>query len=220
MRAEGSHHGLGILAVDVHEQRKPGVPLDESRDVGIPASGNEVAFPMPGNGSVLDRRGSMGDRDTVDNLATTQSSDIAVPRLTDHPLGPSVLLELFFQPPTRLNEEASRDGLVRHLQALIIQVGPLEPAGDLFRRPVQRQLAGHYTPEPAIERESTEFRTTCAIPGGLICLVRTIPLLIGVLLDLTADGRRRTSGLPGNLTQRRAGRCVGKACLVAHMSSG
>lgn len=116
-----------------------------------------------------------------------------------------MLLELFFQHPTRLNEEASIDGLVRHLQALIIQIGPLEPAGDLFRRPVHRQLAGHYTPEPAIQRESTEFRTTCAIPGGLIRPVRPITLLIGVSPDLTADCRRCTMELPGNLTQRRAG---------------
>ncbi len=88
MRAEGSHHGLGVLAVDFHEHRKPGVPLDERRDVGITASGNEVAFPMPGNGSVLDLRGSIGNRDTVDNLAATQAPDIAVPRLTQHSVGP------------------------------------------------------------------------------------------------------------------------------------
>src|SRR6476646_3458368 len=117
-----------------------------------------------------------------------------------------MLLEFFFQHPTRLNEDASIDGLVRHLQALIVQIGPLEPAGDLFRRPVQRQLAGHYIPEPAIQREPTEFRTTRAVPGGLIRPVCTITLLIGVSRDLTADGRRRTIELPGNLTQRRAGR--------------
>lgn len=116
-----------------------------------------------------------------------------------------MLLEFFFQHPPRLNEEASIDGLVRHLQALIVQIGPLEPAGDLFWRPVPRQLAGHYTLEPAIERESTECRTTGAIPGGLIRPVRTISLLIGVSRDLTADGRRRTIERPGNLTQRRAG---------------
>lgn len=88
VRAESRHHGLGVLAVDFHKHRKPGVPLDERRDVGIATSGNEVAVPMPGNGSVLDLRGSMGNRDPVDNLATPQSPDIAVPRLTKHPLGP------------------------------------------------------------------------------------------------------------------------------------
>lgn len=88
LRAEGRHHGLGVLARDFHEHRKPGVPLDERRDVGIAPSSNEVAFPMSRNSSVLDRRGSMGNRDPVDNLATTQSSNIAVPRLTEHALGP------------------------------------------------------------------------------------------------------------------------------------
>ncbi len=88
LRAEGRHHGLGVLAVHFHKHRKPGVPLDERRDVGIATSGNEVAFPMPRNGSVLDLRGSIGNRDPVDNLATTQSPDVAVPRLTEHALGP------------------------------------------------------------------------------------------------------------------------------------
>jgi hypothetical protein len=30
---EGRHHGLGALARNVHEHRKPGVPLDERRSV-------------------------------------------------------------------------------------------------------------------------------------------------------------------------------------------
>lgn len=88
LRAEGRHHGLGVLAVNLHKHCKPGVPLDERRDVGIATSGNEVAFPMPRDGSVLDLGGSIGDGDPVDNLATTQSPDIAVPRLTKHALGP------------------------------------------------------------------------------------------------------------------------------------
>ena len=64
------------------------MPLDERRDVGITTSGKEIAFSMPGNGSVLDLRGSMGNRDPVDNLATPQAPDIAVPRLPEHALGP------------------------------------------------------------------------------------------------------------------------------------
>jgi hypothetical protein len=102
LRAEGSHYGLGVLAVDFHEHRKPGVPLDQRRNVGIPASGHEITLPMSGNGSVLNLRGPIGNRDTVDNLAATQAPDIAVPRLTQHSLGPQVLLKLFFQRPTRL----------------------------------------------------------------------------------------------------------------------
>ena len=88
LRAEGRHHGLGVLASDFHEHRKPGVPLDESRDVGIGTSGNEVTFPMTGDGSVRDLRGAIGNGDPIDNLATPQSPDIAVSRLTEHSLGP------------------------------------------------------------------------------------------------------------------------------------
>lgn len=87
VRAEGRHHGLGALAADFDEHRKSGVPLDERRDVSIVTSGNEVALPMSENGSVCDLRGAIGNRDPVDNVATTQSSDIAMSRLTEYALG-------------------------------------------------------------------------------------------------------------------------------------
>lgn len=88
LHTEGRHHGLGVLARNFHEHRKPGVPLDERRDVGIATSGHKVAFPMTRDGSGLNLRGAIGNRDPIDNLATPQSPDIAVPRLSEYSLSP------------------------------------------------------------------------------------------------------------------------------------
>ena len=99
VRAKGRHHGLGVLARDFHQHRKPGVPLDERREVGIATSGNEVAFPMTRDGSVFDLRSAIGNGNPIDNLPTPQSPDIAVSRLAKHALSPEMLLQLFFQPP-------------------------------------------------------------------------------------------------------------------------
>ncbi len=105
--AQGPHHGVGVLARDFQEHRKPGVPLDKRRDVGIATSGNEVTFPMTRDGSVFDLRRAIGNGDPIDNLPTPQSPDIAVSRLAKHALSPEMLLELFFQHAPRLDEKAS-----------------------------------------------------------------------------------------------------------------
>jgi hypothetical protein len=79
----------------------------------------------------------------IDNLASPQATDIAVSRLAEHTLGPEMLLKLFFSTPC-LNEEASIDGFVRHVQALLIRIRPFEPAVDLLWRPIECELAAHY----------------------------------------------------------------------------
>lgn len=78
VRAEGRHHGLGILARNFDQHRKPGVPFDERRDVGIATPGNEVAFPMTRDGSVFDLRSAIGNGPSIDNLPPPQPPDIAV----------------------------------------------------------------------------------------------------------------------------------------------
>src|SRR6478752_3754092 len=103
-----------------------------------------------------------------------------------------MLLKLFSQHSPRLNEEAAIDSLVRHVQTHLVRIGPFEPAGDLFRRPIQCELAGHYIPELPIQCESAQFWTTRPVPGMLICLDCTIRLRPSVSRDLTADRRRCT----------------------------
>ena len=124
-----------------------------------------------------------------------------MPRLTEHALSPEVLLQLFFQHPTRLNEEASIDGFERHVQGLIIPRRPFEPAGDQRWRPIECELATHYIPKLPIKCESTQFGATRTVPGAFICPGGLITLRRRVPRNLPADGRRLTLERLCNLTQ-------------------
>ena len=83
---------------------------------------DEIALPMTWNGSVLDLRWSFPDRDGLDDLALLMSALTRVLRAADAALGPKVPNEFFFQDPTRLNKEATVDGLVGHAQVLILGI--------------------------------------------------------------------------------------------------
>jgi len=48
--------------------------------------------------------------------------------------------QLFFQRSPRLDEQASINGFVGHAHTLVMGILGLQPSGDLFRRPLQRQL--------------------------------------------------------------------------------
>src|SRR5258708_24517864 len=61
-------------------------------------------------------------------------------RATHAPLRPQVLHQLFFQYATRLNEQTTVDGLVRHAHALVVGIPILQPPGNLLGRPVQNQF--------------------------------------------------------------------------------
>jgi hypothetical protein len=60
-------------------------------DVTVLGAADEIAFPMAGNGAVLDFRGSLPDGDGVDDLATAVSANTGLPRAADAPLGPKAL---------------------------------------------------------------------------------------------------------------------------------
>src|ERR1700688_2340691 len=48
-------------------------------------------------------------------------------RATHAPRRPQVVHQLFFQYPTRLNEQTTVDGLVRHAHALVVGIPILQP---------------------------------------------------------------------------------------------
>jgi len=47
------HDRAGVLGVDLYEQQIAGLSLDERGDVGVGRTGEEVAFPMPGDRTIL-----------------------------------------------------------------------------------------------------------------------------------------------------------------------
>jgi len=58
---ECRYDGLGVFSFDPDQNRKSRLPLYQSGDMGIGAAGNQVAFPMARNSSILDFWGAVTD---------------------------------------------------------------------------------------------------------------------------------------------------------------
>jgi hypothetical protein len=95
---------------------------------------------MTGDGAVLRFRRSFSNRDGIDDLTPRLPADTRMLRAADAALGPQMSNQLFFQYSPRLNEQAAVNGLVGHAYTLVMGILGLQPAGDLFRRPIQQQL--------------------------------------------------------------------------------
>jgi len=63
-----------------------------------------------------------------------------VPRAADPPFRGKLPNQLLFQRSARLNEQAAINRVVRHVQAPIVGILPLQPSGNLLRRPVPQQF--------------------------------------------------------------------------------
>jgi len=91
-----------------------------------------------------------------------------------------------------LHKETAIDGLVRHVHVSIARKGAAKPAGDLLRRPLTRQLAGHGRAQARTTDQPTPLGTPGARPRSTIGSLRTIPAGAAIALNLAADRRRRT----------------------------
>src|SRR5579864_6756663 len=106
-------------------------------DVTVLDAADEVALPMAGNGAVLNFRGPFPDGDGIDDLSTAVSTITRVPRAAYTPLGPKMLNQLLLQHSSRLNKQAAVNGFMGHAHGLVLAIPPLQPSGNLFRRPIQ-----------------------------------------------------------------------------------
>ena len=64
-------------------------------------------------------------------------------------------MRALLQHTSALHEQAQVNRLVRHLHVRILWMGPLEPARDLLRRPIRRELLGHARAQDGTLGEST-----------------------------------------------------------------
>src|SRR6516225_262233 len=110
--------------------------------------------------------------------------------------------QLLLQYPTRLNEQAAVDCLVRHLAGLVFRIRSLQPAGDLLGRPIQSEPFRNGPPEPRIGRQFTTFRTTSAVPGLLIGRRRAVTIIAAIAADFPAHRRGRAAQQPGYRSRR------------------
>ena len=83
---------------------KTRMPLHQRRDVTVFCATNEIAFPMTGDGAVLDFCGAFPDGDGIYDLTARVVKDPRVLRAADAALGSQVPHQLFLQHSAGLNE--------------------------------------------------------------------------------------------------------------------
>jgi hypothetical protein len=95
---------------------------------------------MTGDGAILDLRGSFPDGDGIYDLTTRVFEDASVLRAADAAPGSQVPQQLFLQHSAGLDEQTAVNRFVGHAHALVCGILDLQPAGNLFRRPIQNQF--------------------------------------------------------------------------------
>ena len=108
------------------------------------------------------------------------------------PARAQMIHQFLFQHPARLDEETSIDRLVRHSQPLVVRKLDLQPTGDLFRRPIQRQFTGDDVAQRPVAREYTLLGAQRRPPGSIICSSGAISIAPAVSCNsrLTVEGAR------------------------------
>ncbi len=139
MSRERADHGCGVLARDLEKHHKPGMALDQRRDVRVVGPGEKISFPVTWHGAILSLGWPFADGDSVNDLSQSALCGAAL-GLTHLPRRPQMRHQLFLQHATGLKKKTSIDRLVRYLHALVGSELPLQPAGDLLRRPLQCEL--------------------------------------------------------------------------------
>ena len=120
-------------------RHKAGLALDQRRDVRVVRPGEKISFPVTWHGAVLNLGRSFADGDRIDDLSQS-ALGVATLGLTHLPRRPQMRHQLLLQHAAGLNKETSIDRFVRYLHALVGSELPLQPAGDLLRRPLQCEL--------------------------------------------------------------------------------
>ena len=80
----------GVFAAHLDQGRKTRMPLHQRRDVTVFCAANEIAFPMTGDGTVLDFCGPLPDGDGIYDLTARVFKDTRVLRAADAALGSQV----------------------------------------------------------------------------------------------------------------------------------
>jgi hypothetical protein len=133
---------------------------------------------------------ALSDGDGIDDLTAPLAASAALLGSPNHSPRSQMRDELLLEHASRLNEETSVDRFVRDLHPLRARVSPLQPARDLFRRPIQAQLLGHKLLQSSLNRQSTGFRATGVIPGSPIGFGRAVRSPTAMASDFSAHRGR------------------------------
>src|ERR1700731_4458741 len=149
-------------------------------------------------GAVLNFRGPFSDGDGICDLTARVSEDTSVLRAAYATLGSQVPKQLFLQHSSRLNEQATVNGFVRHAHALVIGILGFQPSGNLFRRPVQNQFTRNDLLQLHMDRKKAALGPQGRLPGFAAGLVGSIYTTATMTCDFPAHGRHRSVQAFGN----------------------
>src|SRR5260370_12622291 len=96
MLSQGSNHSFCFFARDLDQHGKARMTFDQSRDVAVLATAQQIAFPMTRNRSVFHFRRPFADRDGIDDLTPSLPADRCMSRPAHAPLGSHVVHLPFF----------------------------------------------------------------------------------------------------------------------------
>src|SRR5271170_3513103 len=137
MARESGQNVLGLMIGNFDQGGIARMTLDQRDDLAALRTAQQIPFPVTGNGSVFDLRGSLSNRDRLGDLAAPILAS-ALARVAEASPSAQMLDELFFQHPASLDEQALVDRFMRYLHALIVGVADLQPSRDL---PVSYRLS-------------------------------------------------------------------------------
>ena len=96
----------------------------------------------PGTARLPNLGGPLADGDHIEDMPLSTLRVVAR-GVTHPPRGTQLRRQLLLQHAAGLDEEAAIDRFVRYLHILVGWELLLQPAGDLLRRPLQRELLRH-----------------------------------------------------------------------------
>ncbi|CUH47827.1 hypothetical protein RUA4292_02003 [Ruegeria atlantica] len=200
-----SHDSLRFFPAHLHEHDIARAPLHQRRDEAVLRAGDQVTFPVAGNGAVFDSGRAFPDRDRILDLTEPIPLQASMARPADGTCRAQMCKQLLLQNATGLDKQASVDRFVRHTLALVVGMLALQPTRDLLRRPLAFELLSYCVTERRPLRQLAGLRTPCTLPGCLIGLGGPVMLTPPVAPHLPADRRWRSAQLTRNCTNGQLG---------------
>src|SRR5712664_1010790 len=188
--AQCGDDGSRVFASHLDQGSKTRMPLHQCRDVSVFCATNQIAFPMTGDGAVLDFCGPFTDGNGIYDLTARVFKDTRVPRAAYAALRSQVPDQLFLQHSACLNEQATVNRFVGHAHALVIGIAALQPSRNLFRRPIQNQFTRNHLPQLHMNGQKAQLGPQGRVPRSLIRFIRSILRTATMTCHLPAHRRR------------------------------
>jgi hypothetical protein len=208
-RAEYANQGVtdglgGVISRNRYQDCGSELAFDEGHDRRtLPGSDDQIAFPVPGLPSRLDRRRPLMDRPHLRGLferAITASSAPAA--VTIGASGAQIL-------GAHRNNQAAVDSVVDRLVAHVpfgsSWVATSQPSTDLARRPVCAELASDHLAQLGVNHESPRATAASTLVGSVVREPRLVPTVrLAVAGDLSIHALIRLTDPRRDLLHRLA----------------